>query len=147
MRSADSTFAPAPECPNPYLAHDEPVNGIADSCERSPLLRAADRTIVLKNPSDRILTDAGAYQSAVREQGWRTLAHAAPSSKCSERTSCSSCHAKPSTGQIMPPEIAREIASEGRRLVDMIEQGRARKASEFQRRAKASGVEDLWDAT
>ena len=143
-------------------------NRIADSYERSPLVKAADRTIVLKNTADRILNDGSAasnastqlnlaysyiqaldtYQSAVREG---ELANLGALGTKLEVLGANIIRYLPreagGQGQIMPPEVAREIASEGRRLVDMIEQGRARKASEFQRRAKASGVDDLWDAT
>jgi hypothetical protein len=143
-------------------------NRIADAYERSPLVKAADRTIVLSNTAERILKDNAAasnastqlnlaysyiqaldtYQSAVREG---ELANLGALGTKLEVIGANIIRYLPreagGQGQVMSPQVAREIATEGKRLVELIESGRQRKASEFQRRANASGVADLWDAT
>ena len=50
-------------------------------------------------------------------------------------------------GAFMPPDVARNIAKSAKLLIQTIESGHRAKSEEFRRRAKASGVDDLWEAT
>jgi hypothetical protein len=50
-------------------------------------------------------------------------------------------------GAFMPPDVARNIAESAQRLSQTIDDGQKRKSEEFRRRAKASGVDDLWEVT
>ena len=50
-------------------------------------------------------------------------------------------------GAFMPQDVARNIAKNAKLLIGTIEQGQRAKSEEFRRRAEASGVGDLWDAT
>jgi hypothetical protein len=133
-------------------------NQIAGAYERSPLIRAADRTIVLsdavasveRNPRDAAsqlnlaygyIQALDTYQSAVREgeltnlgvlgtrlENWRTQLNRVATE-----------------GAFLPPEVARAIAASAKQLVRTIESGRNRKQQEFRSRAKVSGVGDMWD--
>jgi hypothetical protein len=134
-------------------------NQIAGAFERSPLVRAADRTIVLSdavreidaNPSDpasqlklayAYIQALDTYQSAVREGelqnlgmlGTRLQQWATELNKVAFE------------GAFIPPEVARNIAVSAKQLVQTIDAGRQRKAQEFRSRAQVSGVGDMWDA-
>jgi hypothetical protein len=135
-------------------------NRIADARERSPLVRAADRTIVLrdaaaaidKNPTDpanqlnlaySYIQALDTYQSAVREGELQNLGMLGTQLEQlglqARRTVLE--------GAFMPPDVAKNIAASAKLLIGTIEQGQQVKSQEFRRRAEASGVGDLWDAT
>jgi hypothetical protein len=134
-------------------------NQIAGAYERSPLIRAADRTIVLKdaaaairrNPQDAAqqLTLAYAfiqaldtYQSAVREGELQNLG------MLGTRAQQLALEANRviTSGAFLPPGVARQIAESADQLVKTIEGGRAQKLREYASRAKVSGVGDMWEA-
>lgn len=133
-------------------------NQIAGAYQRSPLMKASDRTIVLEdavkaikhdpaNPSSQLslayswVQALDTYQSAVREgelqlvgalgTRWETLKLEA--NKIISR------------GGVMPPEVAKEIAENANRLVSTINSGKKRKEREFASQAKVNGIGDMWD--
>lgn len=133
-------------------------NQIAGAYQRSPLMRASDRTVVLrdaaanieKNPNDAASQLALAYgwiqaldtyQSAVREgelqlagsiaTRWQTLQMEA--------------NKVATQGAIMPPDVAKLMAANSRELIRTIESGKKQKEREFASQAKVSGVGDMWD--
>ena len=133
-------------------------NQIAGAYERSPLIRASDRTIVLsdaikaieKNPTDpasqlslaySYIQALDTYQSAVREGelgnlgvlGTRLQGFATALNRVAFE------------GAFMPPEVALNIAANSKLLVTTIETGSRRKRQEFGSRARVSGVGDMWD--
>jgi len=135
-------------------------NRSADARERSPLVRAADRTIVLRDAAAAIDKDASnpanqlnlaysyiqaldTYQSAVREGELANLGMLGTQLEQlglqARRTILE--------GAFMPPDVARNIAKSAKLLIQTIESGQRAKSEEFRRRAKASGVDDLWEAT
>jgi len=133
-------------------------NQIAGAFERSPLIRAADRTIVLndaiasieKNPRDPAAQLALAYsyvqaldtyQSAVREGELQNLGILGTRLQQFATT----LNRVAFEGAFLPPEVARNIAVNAKQLVATIEAGRARKAKEFASRAQVSGVGDMWE--
>lgn len=133
-------------------------NQIASQFDRSPLTRAADRTIVLKDAAQAIREDPqnpsyqmalaysyiqalDTYQSAVREGELQNLGALGTM----WQQLLVKANQVYTTGAFMPPEVAQQIADASERLVETIESGRARKQAEFAARARASGVGDLWD--
>jgi hypothetical protein len=133
-------------------------NQIAGSYERSPLIRASDRTIILKEAADSIEKDPGnaanqlnlaysyiqaldTYQSAVREGELQNLGTLG--TKLQQLAV--EANKVATTGAFMPPEVAKEIARSAKQLVTTIESGRKRKEQEYASRAKVSGVGDMWD--
>lgn len=134
-------------------------NQIVGAYERSPLVRAADRTLVLDDSIKAIRVDPknaanqmslaysyiqalDTYQSAVREgelqnlgtigTRWQQLAAEA--------------NRVVSTGAFLPPEVAKQIADNAQQLVATITAGRKRKQQEFASRARVSNVGPMWDA-
>lgn len=133
-------------------------NQIAGAYERSPLVRAADRTRVLddaiatieKNPGDpaaqlrmaySYIQALDTYQSAVREgelgnlgilgtklQAWQTQLNRVVSE-----------------GAFLPKEVALNIAQDAKQLTQTIAAGASQKQQEFGSRAKVSGVGEMWD--
>jgi hypothetical protein len=133
-------------------------NQIAGSYERSPLIKAADRTIVLQDAVKAVRRDPSnaanqmnlaygyiqaldTYQSAVREGelqnlgalGTRLQQLAVEANKVA------------TTGAFMPPDVAKQIATSAEQLVTTIKAGRKRKQQEYASRAKVSGVGKMWD--
>lgn len=135
-------------------------NRVADARERSPLVRAAERTVVIDGIADHILknpTDATAqmtlsyafiqaldtYQSAVREG---ELANMASLNSRFSNLAREVNRIIETTGT-MSPEVATAVANASKQLVGLIKAGANTKEQEFARRAKASGVGDLWEQT
>jgi hypothetical protein len=131
---------------------------IAGAYERSPLVRAADRTIVLdqaikqieKNPSDpaaqlnlaySYIQALDTYQSAVREGelqnlgvlGTRLQQFALELNRVANE------------GAFLPPAVAKNIATNAKTLVSTIKAGSVAKRQEFRSRAQVSGVGEMWD--
>jgi hypothetical protein len=135
-------------------------NRVADARERSPLVRAAERTVVIDGIAEHILknpTDATAqmtlsyafiqaldtYQSAVREG---ELANMASLNSRFSNLAREVNRIIETTGT-MSPEVATAVANASKQLVGLIKAGANTKEQEFARRAKASGVGDLWEQT
>lgn len=133
-------------------------NQIAGAYERSPLRRASDRTIVLRDAAKRIQenpADAASqlqlayswiqaldtYQSAVREgelqlagsiaTRWQTLGMEA--------------NKIVTQGAVMPPDVARQMAVNANELIRTIESGQKQVQKRFASHAKVSGVGKMWD--
>ena len=132
-------------------------NQIAGAYERSPLIRAADRTLVLDNSIKAIRQnprDAAAqlslaysyiqaldtYQSAVREGELQNLSRLA-----SKWQNLLTSVNRMAEGAIVPPEVAMQIAANAEEIVRTINEGRDRKQKEFGSRARVSGVGAMWD--
>ncbi|HEX5109884.1 MAG TPA: hypothetical protein VFV95_15640 [Vicinamibacterales bacterium] len=135
-------------------------NRVADARERSPLVKAAERTVVIDGIADHILknpTDPTAqmtlsyafiqaldtYQSAVREG---ELANMASLNSRFNNLAREVNKILETTGT-MSPEVATAVANASKQLVGLIKAGANTKEHEFARRAKASGVGDLWEQT
>lgn len=134
-------------------------NQIAGAYERSPLIRAADRTIVLgdaikaieANPSDpasqlslaySYIQALDTYQSAVREGELQNLGVLGTRLQ----QWATELNRVANEGAFLPPAVAKNIAASAKQLIQTIEAGRARKEQEFGSRAKVSGVGDMWDS-
>jgi hypothetical protein len=132
-------------------------NQIAGAYDRSPLIRAADRTIVLsnaiaqieKNPSDpasqlslaySYIQALDTYQSAVREGELQNLGILGTRLQ----SFVTQLNRVANEGAFLPPAVAQNIASNAKQLVQTIEAGRSNKEREFASRAKTSGVGDMW---
>lgn len=132
-------------------------NRIAGEFERSPLTRAADRTVVLKDAIAAVRQDPNnatnqlnlaygyiqaldTYQSAVREGELANLGRLG-----SVFQNIAASAQRIVSGNVVPPDVARQIADNASRMVGAIEQGRDQKRREFASRARVSGVGDLWD--
>lgn len=133
-------------------------NSIVESYNRSPLVRAADRTLVLqdavnevrKDPSNAVKQMALAYgfiqisdtyQSAVREGELQNITALAT------RLQQLQIEANRiyTTGAFMPPGLAQQIATTSEQMIKAISAGRQQKLREYQARARVSGVGDMWD--
>jgi hypothetical protein len=133
-------------------------NQIAGAYERSPLSRAADRTIVLKDAVKAARQDPknaaqqltlaysfiqalDTYQSAVREGELQNLG------MLGTRAQQLALEANRviSSGAFLPPAVVTQIADSADQLVKTIEAGRAQKLREFASRARVSGVGDMWN--
>jgi hypothetical protein len=134
-------------------------NSIVDKANKSPLLAAADRTIVLKNTIDQVNKDPAngalqlnlsyayiqaldTYQSAVRE-GELNLVGSIDSKIGDLQNSIQQIQ----NGQVVRPEIAKKIAAAAATLVDTIKQGATAKDKQFQAQAHTNGdaVGKAWD--
>ena len=133
-------------------------NQIAGAFERSPLVRAADRTVVLSdavkeidaNPSDpatqlklayAYIQALDTYQSAVREGELQNLGMLGTRLQQWVTT----LNKVAFEGAFIPPAVAKNISQSAKQLVQTIDAGRKRKAQEFRSRAQVSGVGDMWD--
>lgn len=131
---------------------------IADTYERSPLVKAADRTIILKqaitaaekdpnNPANQLqlaysyIQALDTYQSAVREGELQNLGMLG--TKWQELGV--TVNRLVTSGAFIPPEVAKQIATNAKTIADTIDKGRQQKRLEFGSRAKASGVGSAWD--
>lgn len=133
-------------------------NQIAGNYQRSPLIRAADRTIVLSdavkaiaedpsNPSNQMnlayayIQALDTYQSAVREGELRNLGVLATH----WQQLAVEANRVATSGAFVPPKVALDMALNAKRLVSTIEAGRQAKLKEFSSQAKVSGVGDMWN--
>lgn len=131
-------------------------NNIVTKYNASPLIAAADRTIVLKNsieqarknPSDgatqlnlvySYIQALDTYQSAVRE-GELGLVNSIDS----KVGALSNYVSQIQNGQIVRPEVANEIADAAENLVNTINQGAKSKEKSFESQAETLGLGDPW---
>lgn len=127
--------------------------------QKSPLVAAADRTVVLKDAINAIREAPGSrtaqmslaysfiqaldtYQSAVREGELQNLG-AMQTVLEDLRVKANRIYAN---GSFMSPTLATDIASTSQRLVNAIDAARQQKALDFGKRARVAGVGDMWDA-
>lgn len=132
-------------------------NSIVDKFNKSPLIAAADRTIVLKNTIDQINKDPNngplqlnlvysyiqaldTYQSAVRE-GELGLVNSIDSKVGKLQNYVQQIQ----NGQIVRPEVAKEIATAAKQLVDTISEGAKAKAKSYKSQSDVVGLGDAWD--
>lgn len=134
------------------------LNGIINKYNASPLVAAADRTIVLKNTVDAIRKDPSngtlqlnlvysyiqaldTYQSAVRE-GELGLVNSIDSRVGQLQGEIQ----KIQNGQVVRPEVAKQIADAATQIIDTINQGAKQKAQSFRSQANIFGLGQVWDA-
>lgn len=132
-------------------------NKIVSQYNNSPLIKASERTpvlsgtidAVLKNPKDAALQlnlsyayvqALDTYQSAVREGELNNL-----NSIDSNIGKIQNYVQKMNNGQIMRPEIAKQVAESAKSIVDLINQSAKQKAQSFRSQAQVSGIGDQWD--
>lgn len=132
---------------------------ITNQYQKSPLINAVDRTVVLADAMEAIKSKSSdraaqlelgyayvqaldMYQSAVREGELRNLGELG--------TKLEQLKLKflqiASNGSFMPPDVAKDIANNSGRLINAINAAAARKTQDFQRRAHVAGIGDMWDA-
>lgn len=131
-------------------------NSLADKQNKSPLIAAADRTIVLKNSIEQARKDPGnasqqlsliysyiqaldTYQSAVRE-GELGLVNSIDSKIGQFQSSVE----KIQNGQIVRPEVILQIAKAAENIVSTIQQGADLKKKQFKSQAEVQGLGDVW---
>jgi hypothetical protein len=142
--------------PAPSEKQKAVFNTIVTQYNKSPLIAASDRTIVLKNTIDQInknpsngtlqlnlvysyIQALDTYQSAVRE-GELGLVNSIDS----KVGQLQGYIQKIQNGQIVRPEVAKQIASAAQNLVDTISEGARAKEKGFASQAKVNGIQDLW---
>jgi len=132
---------------------------IAADYQKSPLARAAERTVVLddaitsieRNPADApaqlrlaysYIQALDTYQSAVREGEMQNLGILG--TRLQQWTT--DLNRVISTGAFLSPEVAKNIAADARQLVDSISRARRQTEQDFASRARTTGVGQMWDA-
>lgn len=134
-------------------------NSLVDKANKSPLIAAADRTVILDKSISDIKADPGnaakqlnlsysyiqaldTYQSAVREGELANL-----NSIDSKIGSLQGEIQKIQNGQIVRPEVAKQIADAAEQLVQTIKQGAKATDKKFASQAKVNGtaVEKAWN--
>lgn len=132
-------------------------NKIVGQYNNSPLIKASERTpvlsgtidAVLKNPKDAALQlnlsyayvqALDTYQSAVREGELNNL-----NSIDSKIGQIQNYVQKMSNGQIMRPEVAKQVAESAKSIVDLINAAAKQKSQSFRSQAQVSGIGDQWD--
>lgn len=133
------------------------LNSIINKYNASPLIAAADRTVVLKNVVQQIqknpengplqlslvysyIQALDTYQSAVRE-GELALVNSIDS----KAGKISNYVQQIQNGQIVRPEVAKEIAATAQQLVDTISTAAQQKAASFRSQANTFGFGEAWD--
>lgn len=131
-------------------------NGIVSKFNASPLIAAADRTIILKNTIEEVKKDPSnaaqqlnlaysyiqaldTYQSAVRE-GELSLVNSIGSKIQQFESSIQ----KIQKGQIVNPDVALQIADAAQTIVDTISKGAEQKAKSFSSQAETVGLGNQW---
>lgn len=131
-------------------------NSIVNNYSRSPLIAARDRTPVLersiteieRNPNDAALQmnlaysyiqALDTYQSAVREGELQNI-----NSIDSMVGSLQNAITQLTNGQVVRPEVARQIASAAKIIVDTIKTAAEQKTRMYESQATVSGVGDEW---
>lgn len=158
LASRAKTYAPkAPVIPGNMTAGQvSAFNSIVGKYNASPLIQASDRTVVLKNSIDQVRENPGdgatqlnlvysyvqaldTYQSAVRE-GELGLVNSIDSTigKLSNEIT------KIQDGQIVRPEVAKDIANAAEKLVTTIDEGARNKAKSFESQANTVGLGPQW---
>lgn len=134
------------------------LNGIINKYNASPLVAAADRTVGLKAAVDAIRKDPGnaaqqlnlsyayiqaldTYQSAVREGELSNL-----NSIDSKIGSLQNSVQQIQNGQIVRPEVAKQIADAAESVINAIYDGARAKAQSYKSQASVFGLGDVWDA-
>ncbi len=132
-------------------------NQIVSKYNTSPLIQAADRTVVLKNTIDAVKQDPSngakqlslaygyiqaldTYQSAVRE-GELSLVNSIDSKVGKFQNTIQQIQ----NGQVVRPEVIKEIADTAANLVDYITEGARNKEKVFESQARVNGIEDAWN--
>lgn len=127
--------------------------------QKSPLVAASDRTVVLADAIKAIQEDPSnptaqlnlaysyvqaldTYQSAVREGELQNISQLA--TKFDQLRV--SANRIASTGAFMPAGLATDIARTSQRMIAAIQQAKQAKAADFGKRARVAGVGDMWDA-
>jgi surface antigen len=133
-------------------------NQIVGKYNSSPLIQAADRTVVLKNTVEAVRQDPSngtkqlslaygfiqaldTYQSAVRE-GELGLVNSIDSKVGQLQNYVQQIQ----NGQTVRPEVANEIANAAESLVNYISEGAASKEELFRSQARVNGIEAAWDS-
>lgn len=133
-------------------------NQIVNKYSASPLIKAADRTVVLKGTVDSLRKDPSnsskqlslvygfiqaldTYQSAVRE-GELGLVNSIDSKVGKIQNYISQIQ----QGQIVRPEVALQIAQAAEDLGKYIAEGAKAKEDLFASQARVNGIEDAWDS-
>lgn len=131
-------------------------NSIVGKYNASPLVAAADRTVVLKNSIKGINEDPSngakqlnlaysyiqaldTYQSSVRE-GELSLVNSIDSKAGQVQNYVQQIQ----NGQIVRPEVAKQIAEAASNVVSTIEEGAKNKAKSFESQANTIGLGDQW---
>lgn len=131
-------------------------NQIVSKYNSSPLIAAADRTIVLKNTADAVRKNPGdaalqlnlaygyiqaldTYQSSVREGELGNV-----NSIDSKIGQLQNSISQLTSGQTVRPEIAKQIADAADNLVKYISEGAQRKEQVFESQAKVNGIDGAW---
>jgi len=131
-------------------------NSIVGKYNASPLIQAADRTVVLENSIKEARNNPGdgaqqlnlvysyvqaldTYQSAVRE-GELALVNSIDS----KVGKLSNFITQVQDGQIVRPEVANEIANAAENLVGTIKDGAKKKAKSFESQANTVGLGTQW---
>lgn len=132
-------------------------SGIANAADRSPLIKAADRTRVLddaiktieqspKDPAAQLrlsysyIQALDTYISAVREGELGNLGELGTKLQQWKMQ----LDRVATNGAFLNPDVALNIAKDAKQLVTVIKQGRDAKMREFGARAQVSGVGDMW---
>jgi len=132
-------------------------NSIVNKYNASPLIAASDRTVVLKNTIDQVRQDPSnaaqqlnlsyayiqaldTYQSAVRE-GELGIVNSIDSKVGQLQNYISQMQ----NGQIVRPEVAKQIADAADQLVKTISEGAKQKEQVFASQARVNGIEDAWN--
>jgi hypothetical protein len=132
-------------------------NQIVSKYNASPLIAAADRTIVLKNTVDAVKGDPGnaalqlnlaygyiqaldTYQSAVREGELSNV-----NSIDSKIGQLQNYIQQMTNGQTVRPEVAQQIAGAAETLINYINEGAKQKEQVFESQARVNGIEEAWN--
>lgn len=156
IASVAKTYAPKTVPDGMTPGQVSAFNGIVSKYNASPLIAASDRTIVLKNSikDAREKPDDGAtqlnlvysyiqaldtYQSAVRE-GELGLVNSIDS----KIGKVENWKEQILNGQIVRPEVTKEIADAAENLVSTIDKGAQNKAKSFESQANVVGLGSQW---
>jgi len=156
IASVGKTYAPKTVPAGMTAGQVSAFNGIVGKYNASPLIAASDRTVVLKNsidqarekPSDgatqlnlvySYIQALDTYQSAVRE-GELGLVNSIDS----KVGKVENWKEQILNGQIVRPEVTKQIADAAENLVNTIDEGAARKAKSFESQANTVGLGAQW---
>lgn len=143
--------------PAPTEKQKQVFNSIVDKYNRSPLILASDRTIVLEDTIENIRKNPGdaaqqlnlvysyvqaldTYQSAVRE-GELGLVNSIDSAIGRLQKSVDQIR----EGKVVRDDVALQIANAADLVVKTIKKGASNKEKAFASQAKVNGIEDLWN--
>ena len=132
-------------------------NSLADKQNKSPLIAAADRTLILSDSINKAKADPNngalqlnlvysyiqaldTYQSAVRE-GELGLVNSIDS----KLGQFSNYIQQINSGQIVRPEVIQQMADAASNIVKVIQEGAERKRQQFKSQADVQGLGDVWN--